>query len=146
MKQSTDLIDLTEDGDVATEMISPSRKAGRPLGRRNGKRHELTRRLAEQAIEEGRSPLHVMLDNLVFFRSKAYEIERELDQAPANPNRIERAELRRKFKALLLVRKLAGDTAAQAAPYVHPRLNSVNIESSDGNPITFQIIGDDARL
>ena len=146
MKPTTDLIDLNDNGEVEAQLVHPRHPCGRPAGARNTQRAELTRRLAVQALQEGRSPLHVMLENLSFFRSKAWELERELADAPANPNRVEAARLQRKFKALLLIRKLATDVAQAAAPYCHPRLNAISVETSDARPKIFVFTDDDAKL
>jgi len=143
MREDTDILDELIGSDNESSLPATTR-TGRPNGRNTSRRRILTRRLA---LERGESPLHILLENLSWFRSKAWEIERELREAPANPTIHEQAKLNRKFKALLAVRKLACDVAAQAAPYSHPRLNSISVEGEGGRePITIVVTDDEARL
>jgi hypothetical protein len=146
MREDADILDELL-GDDHESSLPATTRTGRPVGRRESKRSQLTKRLVEEALERGESPLHILLENLSWFRSKAWQLEAELREAPTNPTIHEQAKLNRRFKALLAVRKLATDVAAAAAPYCHPRLNSISVESEAGRePITILVTDDESRL
>ncbi len=84
----------------------PRKGAGRPAGAVTKK----TREIADKAMESGITPLEVMLKTMRALVSKAEE------QDPANPN-IE-----------MLVE--ASAVAKDAAPYLHPRLSSVEMNAT----------------
>lgn len=114
-------------------------------GRKTGALTKRTRAIAEQASAEGVSPLEVMLSNMRHFQKVALDAEATLDglsasefseQVPAD------ATPEEQFKFLLAqVRKTAGfrqlaqDAARDAAPYVHPKLASIEHTGKDGNAI-----------
>ncbi len=130
----------------SVELVGPRNEGGRPVGRPESRRSVLTRWIAERALERGESPLHVMLENLQWFKNRAAEIERELGEVPDNPTIHEQAIFNRKLKALLTVRMLAEDCAKDAAPYCHPRLNSINVERDKPHePIILVLDENDAK-
>jgi len=93
-----------------------SRKgAGRKLGSATTK----TREIADRASKSGVVPLEVMLDAMRFFHGKAGEPNATADIAMTNY-------------------RLAADIAKDAAPYMHPKLAS--IEHTNGEDGPFQII------
>jgi len=114
-------------------------------GRKAGALTKRTRAIAEQALETGKTPLEVMLENMRHFQRVAIDAEATLEgltasefseQFPAN------ASPEDQFKFLLAqVKKTAGfrqaaqDAARDAAPYIHPKLTAVEHTGKDGGPI-----------
>jgi hypothetical protein len=105
--------------------------AGRPAGAIT----QRTREVAERSLATGMSPLEVMLDNMRHFQQVALDAEATLegltaeefsDKIPSD------ATPEQQFKFLLAevkktagLRQMAQDAAAQAAPYIHAKLASV---------------------
>ncbi|MDW9960924.1 hypothetical protein GOB20_24585 [Sinorhizobium meliloti] len=125
--------------------------AGRPAGAITKR----TREVAERALATGMSPLDVMLDNMRHFQQVALDAEATLEGLTAeefsqvSPS----ASPEDQFKFLLAqVKKTAGfrqmaqDAARDAAPYVHPKLASVEHSGPNGGPIKLNILPEDAEL
>ncbi|MGF6253797.1 hypothetical protein OKW20_000872 [Ensifer sp. LBL] len=126
--------------------------AGRPAGAITKR----TREVAERALATGMSPLDVMLDNMRHFQQVALDAEATLEGLTADqfseqvaPD----ASPEDQFKFLLAqVKKTAGfrqmaqDAARDAAPYVHPKLASVEHSGPNGGPIKLNILPEDADL
>lgn len=126
--------------------------AGRPVGAITKR----TREVAERALATGMSPLDVMLDNMRHFQQVALDAEATLEGLTADqfseqvaPD----ASPEDQFKFLLAqVKKTAGfrqmaqDAARDAAPYVHPKLASVEHSGPNGGPIKLNILPEDAEL
>jgi hypothetical protein len=101
-------------------------------GRKKGSLTVRTRKIAERAIAEGKTPLDVMLDNMRHFQQVALDAEAVLATMTANdlPGNPEKPE--EQFKALLAevkkaagFRQLAHECARDASPYLHARLSSI---------------------
>lgn len=124
-------------------------------GRKQGALTIRTREVAERAQKEGVTPLDVMLENMLHFRKVALDAEATLEgltasefseQMPSN------ASPEEQFKFLLAqVKKTAGfrqlsqDAARDAAPYVHPKLASVEHSGPGGEPfaVVFKTVYED---
>lgn len=111
--------------------------AGRPAGAITKR----TREVAERVSATGMSPLEVMIDNMRHFQQVAIDAEALLDGMTVEEftGRITADTPEEQFKALLAeVKKTAGfrqmaqDAARDAAPYMHPKLATVDHRSSDG--------------
>lgn len=114
-------------------------------GRPKGALTERTRKTAERAIAEGKSPLEVMLDNMRHFQQVALDAEAALAGLTIEeftdkygPN----LKPEEQFKALLAevkktagLRQMAHECARDASPYIHPRLSAVQHTGKDGGPI-----------
>lgn len=103
-------------------------------GRGRGTRNKLTvERETEQAVivaeakAAGLTPLEVMLENMRFAHQQADELIAKVAEA----NNLALDDL----KTALGMRKLAEDCARDAAPYVHPRLQSIQHAGEGGGPI-----------
>ena len=88
------------------------RGSGRKVGTANVK----SRAIADRAAAAGLTPLEVMLDNLVFLRDAA------VAGIVIDP-------------IILGLRKLAGEEAARAAPYMHPRIQPVEEKTAESEQI-----------
>ncbi|MFH1158717.1 MAG: hypothetical protein V1721_07565 [Pseudomonadota bacterium] len=106
--------------------------AGRPKGqkktggRRKGAANVKTREIADAAIQEGITPLEVMLEAM----REAYAAAKKISD-PAQ-------------KAMML--KIAHETAKDAAPYIHPKLAAVERSGdpdspSSAGPVTVNFVG-----
>lgn len=126
--------------------------AGRPAGAITKR----TREVAERALATGMSPLDVMLDNMRHFQQVALDAEATLEGLTAEEFSAQvapSASPEDQFKYLLAqVKKTAGfrqmaqDAARDAAPYVHPKLASVEHSGPNGGPIKLNILPEDAEL
>lgn len=106
--------------------------AGRPRG-------SLTRRtqeVAARAIAENRTPLEIMLENMLHFQQAAIDAEAILKGLTAEEFTGTEMTPEEQFRKLLAeVKKAAGlrlmaqECARDAAPFVHPRLAQVESKS-----------------
>lgn len=99
------------------------------------------REVVEKALANGLTPLEVMLDNMRFYHNASVSlVEKLLAQGapplevepegppPDNPNQNVIDALRE----VLGFRKMAGEEAARAAPYIHPRLSAAVDDPENG--------------
>lgn len=118
-------------------------------GRKVGAGTKLTRAIADRAIAEGHSPLEVMLDNMRHFQRVAHDAEAILagltaeEFAGAKGANLKPDE---QFKLLLAeVKKAAGfrqmaqECARDTAPYMHPRLSTIQHEGNQNKPIVHTV-------
>lgn len=98
-------------------------------GRKKGVPNKKTAALQEQVASTGMTPLEVMLDNMRF----AYDQAQELADS-ADPE--DQVKLR-------TLRGIAQDCAKDAAPYLHPKLTSIEHGGKDGGPIEIRWKADD---
>ena len=102
-------------------------------GRKPGQLTLRTKKIAEEAAEKGLTPLEVMLDNMRFAHSGAENalqiLIREHERAP-----LEKFDT---YRQMLNLRALAQEAAKEAAPYMHPRLASIEHKGPDDGPIQF---------
>lgn len=117
-------------------------------GRKAGALTTKTREVAEKAAAAGMTPLEVMLDNMQHFQKVALDAEAVLEGLTAAEftGRVTAETPEEQFKALLAqvkktagFRQLAQDAARDAAPYVHPKLASVEHTGKGGGAIQFSI-------
>lgn len=105
---------------------APSRGGVRKnAGRKEGAATKKTREIADREVENGLTPLEVMLKTMRIY----------VDEAVAYRNvRTETGEIdaQSNLAALQLLEK-ASEVAAKAAPYIHPRLASVEHSAKDPN-------------
>lgn len=115
-------------------------------GRKDGALTTKTREVAEKAIAEGKTPLQVMLDNMLHFQQVALDAEATLNGLTAEEfsgQIAADATPEDQFKHLLAqvkktagFRQLAQDAARDAAPYIHPKL--ANVQHSGELKITHE--------
>jgi hypothetical protein len=111
--------------------------AGRKEGSKN-KRTLAAEALRERILEEGESPLEVMIENMRTAREKAAVLAEDLTSfeidASADADRFAAlANLHKECRALMMA---AHECAKDAAPYLHPKL--ANIEVAGGLAITWE--------
>lgn len=113
-------------------------------GRKQGSVTTRTREIAEQAIEQGVTPLDVILDNMRFYHGAAESALRRMLEGLATPSQIIEEHAPGQigpdkpppspvdaFKVMLALREKAGKEAERAAPYIHPRITPS--DGSDAN-------------
>ena len=115
-------------------------------GRKQGALTTKTREVAERATAEGKTPLEIMLANMMHFQQVALDAEATLEGLTAEEfsgQIAADATPEDQFKHLLAqvkktagFRQLAQDAARDAAPFVHPRLAA--IEHSGGMTLTHE--------
>ena len=105
---------------------TPSRGGVRKnAGRKEGAATKKTREIADREAENGLTPLEVMLNTMRIYVDEAIafrNIHTEDGQIDPQSN----------AAALALLEK-ASDVAAKAAPYMHPRLASIEHSAKDPN-------------
>ncbi len=89
--------------------------AGRPKGAVNKKSQELLAR----ATEEGISPVEVLLNDMRFFYNLGEG--KMLEAMQSEPGK----KQANNFRAACALKEVARDCARDAAPYIHPKLASV---------------------
>src|SRR4051812_24395551 len=104
-------------------------------GRKQGSLTIRTRKIAERAAAEGKTPLDVMLDNMRHFQQLAIDAEAMLEGLTIEEFTAKHGvDLRpdEQFKALLAevkktagLRQMAHECARDASPYLHARLSAV---------------------
>lgn len=80
--------------------------------------------IIEKAAETGVTPLECMLDNMTFAREGAAKL---LAKLMANPETSVD-----QFKELLALRRISQECARDAAPFMHPKLSSVDVKGDLG--------------
>ncbi len=108
-------------------------------GRKSGSLTVRNREVAERALADGITPLEVMLDNMRFYHEASLRlVAKLLDQGvppvegEPDPNAHPQQSIIDQLREVLGFRKMAGEAAKDAAPYVHPRLSSVLDEDGGG--------------
>lgn len=94
-------------------------------GRKAGSLTLKTRKIAEQAADAGVTPLEVMLGNMRFHYAEATDLMGRLIGRAEEAGPIEAAELKDLLKFLHNTRSMAEECARDAAPYIHPRLSTI---------------------
>jgi hypothetical protein len=117
------------------------RKGGRPALAAT----KVSRKKADELADSGRSPLDVMMDNMWFWFDRSREMEtmlkEQFEELRANQGVLSAEELaedrKRAFGLLatfLAARENAQKCAVDAAPYVHPRLQSIAFKPAPPKP------------
>jgi hypothetical protein len=105
--------------------------AGRKAGGKN-KRTLAAEALRTKLLEEGDSPLEVMIGNMRAAQRKAAKVVADLDKvtipANASPEQLEAAAQLAKEARLLMM--AAHECAKDAAPYLHPKLANIEVEGN----------------
>lgn len=101
-------------------------------GRKSGSLTVRNREVAEKALADGLTPLEVMLDNMRFYHQASLKVIDELLRHGApplegepDPDAPPHEDIVEALREVMGFRKLAGEAAKDAAPYLHPRLSSV---------------------
>lgn len=109
-------------------MPSGGRRPGQ--GRPKGSLTKRTQAIALEAGERGITPLEVMLENMRFAHEKAEPLLMQIIKGKSLP------EAFNLLGELLRYRSLAQEAAKDAAPYMHPRLASVeHAAKNDANGV-----------
>lgn len=116
-------------------------------GRKIGALTTRTRKIAERASAEGKAPLEVMLDNMRHFQQVALDAEATIAGLSIEEMGGKNLNPAEQFKLLLAevkkaagLRQMAHECARDAAPFLHPKLNSVTHTGPDGGPVLFKTV------
>ncbi len=104
--------------------------AGRPVGSANKK----TQEIVAKALQDGVTPLDVMLGNMRFAWDGCEDLLMRLNEKLQSKDS-GAAETYDVFKEFMRMRQMAEECAKDAAPYVHPRLQAVEHSGKDGGDI-----------
>jgi hypothetical protein len=104
----------------------PNPKGVRIGGRQKGVPNRKTQALLEEAEAKGTTPLEVMLRVMRYF----------LDRADVCEDKDERS----------MCMERASEHASKAAPYLHPKLSSIEVGNQNGMPFVIEISQKDAQL
>jgi hypothetical protein len=114
-------------------------KPGNAHGRVPSKSTELTRARAHEIASSDQAPLKIMLDNMMFWHRQSQSLEQQIQVVLEDISVGASEELLDKAKDLLKgflsARANAQSCAVDAAPYVHPKLQSVTIKPSTAEVI-----------
>jgi hypothetical protein len=118
--------------------------AGRPAGVPS-KRTIERRAIADRAAANGETPLEVMVANMRHFHKLAESAEAVLSELSAEA--VGNLPPDQQFKHLMAeVKKAAGfremsqNCARDAAPYIHPKLASIEHGGKDGSPLLVELV------
>jgi hypothetical protein len=115
-----------------------SRRNGKLGGRPRGAANVLTRKKANEICESGEAPLDVMLDNLRFWHRTALGIGERLQaliaSADEGSEQIDKREAMKLTASFLAARENSQKCAVEAAPYVHPKLASIQMNMTNQPP------------
>lgn len=113
-------------------------------GRPSGKALKLGNATAWALVREGRTPLDVMLKNMIYWHDHTESVTREIEAMVVNledPDDIKAAM--QLLARMLASREQAQKCAVDAAPYVHPRLAAITHEGPAQNKVKITLkIGD----
>jgi hypothetical protein len=121
----------------------PGSKPGeRRGGRKKGSPNKANQARQAKIAAEGVTPLDVMIDNMRHSHMAAEDAERVLAKATeaefAGDGGFDL--LKARVIQAVNLRKTAQEAARDAAPYVHPRLASVEHAGKDGGPIVVELV------
>jgi hypothetical protein len=112
------------------QSIANGKKGGRPVGSVTRLSHTITRTEAHRLVVEGKSPLHVMIRNMLFWDENATNIGEMIKAKLANiGEETDVRELTELLKKFMQAQAEAQKCAVDAAPYCHPRLANVAIKN-----------------
>lgn len=101
--------------------------AGRKVGAATG----LTRRLANELIDQGLAPLNVMIENMMFWHEAAgnlqERIKTEMEKFSADMTVDQIKAINDLMKNFITARNNSQACAVDAAPYCHPRLQAITL-------------------
>lgn len=122
----------------------PRPNSGRPRGPNYRKNRAME--IAADAAARGISPIEVMLENMRYHHGQAQAFTRaevalanQLRATGADAGEIEDAT-RGLRGAMLQARQDAQESAKDAAPYIHPRLQAIQLGSDAENPLVVEIV------
>jgi hypothetical protein len=107
------------------------RRGGRAKGVPNRASQARQKRVAETGI----TPLEVMLENMRFAHSGAQALVERLGKAKKLDGEAFAA-----WRELIRLRSFSQDCAKEAAPYVHPKLTSVEHTTPPDNPMRSEVL------
>lgn len=100
--------------------------AGRPKGSLS-RRTLMIRAAAEGALKPGKTPLDIMLKNMYFYDDKADKLLDDLVSKLQSSKKSSPTELVELLSELNSFRMSAQKCACEAAPFVHPKLSSQDV-------------------
>jgi hypothetical protein len=116
-------------------------------GRKKGSLTVRTRKVAEQAAAQGKTPLEIMLENMRHFQRVAIDAESVIEGLTIAETTGHDISPDEQFKALLAqvkkaagLRQMAHECARDAAPFLHPKLTAVTHAGPDGGPVLFKTV------
>jgi len=98
-------------------------------GRRKGTPNKATAARQVQVAASGKTPLDVMLDNMRFAHEQAERLMEDLNEGSATTQ----------LSEVMKWRQIAQEAAKDAAPYVHPKLSSVEHGGNDKKPVQMRM-------
>ena len=112
-----------------------SRENGKKGGRPEGALAKMSKRKANELAAADRTPLDVMVDNMNFWWDKAKDLGTIVEEQVARVQTMENpeearaalAEISKTATHFLAARENAQKCAVEAAPYVHPRFQSISV-------------------
>lgn len=108
-------------------------------GRKRGSLTKKTIKIAAEAAERGITPLEVMLENMRWWHQEAGFLIKTAEET-ARQGGVEPAVILDLLRKIGDARHHAGEAARDAAPYMHPRLASIDHGTKNGQPLQIQIV------
>jgi hypothetical protein len=111
-------------------------------GRRPGSVTKLTRKLANDLIRQGYAPLEIMISNMMFWHKSAESIARKIELLSNEISESGEEKAKHEIysdlvRSFLTARENSQKCAVEAAPYCHPRLQSVALKPDGDTAMEF---------
>ncbi len=105
-------------------------------GRKPGATSVLTRQKAHEISRSGKSPMDVMMNNMLFWFEHAQQLGEQLQLLVVQVDDPDaRAAAFNLVKNFLASRENAQKCAVELAPYVHPKLAAIEVTGPEGGPL-----------
>lgn len=118
-----------------------TQKAKGKRGRKQGSGDRRTSRIAVEAALKGITPIEVMLDNMRFAHESALDLvsklQRLVDGKPVTGEQNDPIDL---YREMLRLRSMAQSAAEGAAPYIHPKYQTINLSEVENAPVVIGMI------
>jgi hypothetical protein len=96
----------------------------------------ISRKIGIEAIRNGSSALDVMIDNMLFWHGKVGELTSQISNMVLNVDNVdERREAYGVLRLLLAARENSQRCAVDLAPYMHPKLQSIQIKDDNARDV-----------
>lgn len=119
-------------------------KPGNAKGGKAPQSTALARVRAHEIAKSGKAPLDIMLDNMMFWHNQSQNIAEQIQSGiqsmkdgNASPELIKETE--GLLKTFIAARENAQKCAVDAAPYVHPKLQSVAIKANNSGEKVIEV-------
>lgn len=119
---------------VRPNWVKPVGGARKGAGRKVGAATQRSREIANRLMKSGKpTPLEVMCINMLYFFEKAEAAQKQLDALPPSQKDSQQGVLLEKKVVSNRIRST--EVAVEAAPYMHARIQAIELDDGNGGPL-----------